>query len=105
MSVMSPARAYTRENVGAEPDRPGVYELLDESEDALYIGSGALRSSLLDWLSAGRIPGALYYRAEPTKDMRDAEVRRDEELWLMMRTYGCRPHFNHVDEPVSSGAY
>ena len=105
MSVMSPAREYTRENAGAEPDRPGVYELLDESEDALYIGSGALRASLLDWLSRGQISGALYYRAEPTKDMRDAHIRRDEELWLMMRTYGCRPHFNREDGPLSLGSY
>lgn len=101
MSVMSPSREYTRENAGAEPDGPGVYELLDECEDELYIGSGRLRSSLLGWISSGRIPGVSYYRAEPAGTMRDAEIRRDEELWMVMRTYGCHPHFNREDGPIS----
>ena len=33
MSIISEARPYTLENIESEPDLPGVYEIINETED------------------------------------------------------------------------
>ena len=101
MSIISEARPYTLENIESEPDLPGVYEIINETEDILYVGSGILRADLLAELRSGRILGASHYRTETTATEHDTYGRKMKEIWLMTSVYGSGPHFNRGDGPVA----
>lgn len=96
MAIMSIPKQYTEENSRKAPDAPGTYEILDDDEDTIYIGRGAIRQELLDNLpsKSGRIHGATYYRFEITDTIEQAVKRQIEELDMHIDVYGRLPAFN-----------
>ena len=99
MSIISEARPYTLENIESEPDLPGVYEIINDTEDTLYVGSGILRADLLAELRSGRILGASHYRTETTATERDAYGRKMEEIWHMTSVCGRGPPLTAAPGP------
>lgn len=96
MVIVAMPRQYTEENIRNEPNAPGLYELLDESEDTIYIGAGTMRDELLERLpsKSDHIMGASYYRIETANTVEQAVWRQREELNMYMEMYGRLPAFN-----------
>lgn len=96
MTIVAIPKQYTEENAGKEPNAPGTYEILDDSEDIIYVGSGIIRQDLLGNLpsKSNHILGAAYYRFEVTDTMEQAMKRQREELDMHMNVYGRLPAFN-----------
>jgi hypothetical protein len=87
---------YTKSIVELEHDDYGVYEILDNSDNILYIGYGKIRSSLMKHFADGQDPlhGAFNFSAEYTWDEQKSKKRQQEELGKYYQTNKKYPKFN-----------
>ena len=87
---------FTKAIVDLERADYGIYELLDNSDDILYIGYGDVRSSLSKHFSDGLLPiaGATNFTVEYTWDKEKAKKRQQEELEKYYKTKKRYPKFN-----------
>lgn len=75
MPLQKPWRDLDRATVGAAPDRPGVYELGDESGTVRAVDHGVLRDELKTVLAYG---DADRVRWDETHTLEQARERADE---------------------------
>ena len=66
--------------VSHDRDDFGVYELADEDETTLYIGSGKVRTRLLEHLSKDECPLATRYRIDCCATEAQAKVKENHLL-------------------------
>lgn len=88
--------AFNKENVLAETDSYGVYELGDKSGEIVYIGQGRISQRLNSHFLGGRhpIPRTSLYRAEVTGSKQRAEERERAEIRAYFRNHGTCPAYN-----------
>ena len=88
--------AFNKENVLAETDAYGVYELGDRNGEIVYIGQGRISSRLNSHFLSGRhpIPRTSLYRVEIIGSKKRAEQRERAEIRAYMRTHGTCPSYN-----------
>ncbi len=96
MPLGSKTWSYTEEVVRLERSEMGVYELLDPSDEILYIGYGKVMESLLEHFagSAHPVPGAVRFSVEYTWNEERAKKRCREEIDAFYRENGTHPKFN-----------
>jgi len=87
---------FSKSIVDLEREDYGVYELLDSSDEILYIGYGSVRSSLMTHFADGKEPvhGAFNFSVEYTWDEEKSKKRQKEELDRFYQTNKRYPKFN-----------
>lgn len=82
--------------VDLERDEYGVYELLDRSDEIIYIGYGRIKSSLIQHFPDGNQPisGAWSFGSEYTFNEEKAKKRQSEELEKYLKKHGRYPASN-----------
>ncbi len=88
---------FTKSVVDLERDDYGIYELLDASNNIVYIGFGMVRCLLLEHFPDGPLPitGAKWFSVEYTWDESRARKKYDAELSKYYEKYGKYPRFNN----------
>ena len=89
--------AFNKDNVSAEPNSYGVYELGHRDGRITYIGQGRIRDRLNSHFVGGSHPvgGSAKYRSEITGRKQRAEERERAELEAYAANNdGCLPPFN-----------
>jgi hypothetical protein len=96
MPIGSRIWLFTKSIVELEREDHGVYELLDVSDNILYIGYGNIRSSLLSHFADGSHPidGAFNFSAEYTWDEERSKRRQKQELAKYHEANKKYPKFN-----------
>ena len=86
---------YKTSMVSHDRDDFGVYELADEDEKTLYIGSGKVRTRLLEHLSNNDCPLATRYRIDCCKAEVESSIKEKQllEAYKAMRN-GRLPLYN-----------
>lgn len=97
MTLGSKIWIFNKTIVGLERDDYGVYEILDRSDNILYIGQGSIRSSLLKHFPDGKHPisGAFNFSVEYTWDEEKSRKRHREELVKFHKENNDYPKFNN----------
>jgi hypothetical protein len=87
---------FTKNIVDLERDAYGVYELLDNSDQILYIGYGKIHCSLMTHFTDGKDPisGAFNFSVEYTWDEEKSKKRQREELDKYYITNKRYPKYN-----------
>ncbi len=87
---------FTKTIAKLERDDYGVYELLDSSDNILYIGYGKVHSSLLKHFADGShtITGAHNFSVEYTWTEEKSKKRYNEEIVKYYEKHGKYPTFN-----------
>lgn len=86
--------SYNKAMVGYDPDKLGVYELGDESQNTVYYGSGKIKTRLLDHLNKRECPLARYYRFELIPSTERCRDREEQLLSAYKQKYGKLPMYN-----------
>ena len=88
---------FTKSVANLERDDFGVYELLDTSQDVIYIGWGKVRCSLVEHFEDGvhPIPSARWFSSEYVWDKTKANARYEEEMEKYYKNHGRYPKFNN----------
>ncbi|HHD16201.1 MAG TPA: hypothetical protein ENK47_05780 [Euryarchaeota archaeon] len=96
MRLKDRKKYLSRELLENEDDSPGLYEIISDDEDVLYIGAGPLRHMLSEHLDDGvfRIPEGRYYRTFPVSSGSDLSVLRKTLLDDYIEIRGKRPRYN-----------
>ncbi len=89
-------KVLDRSFVNSEVNDLGLYEILDDDQDVLYVGSGPLRSTLSEHLPGGEMEmdGARYYRTYGCSDGRTIEVRKRSLISDYEYILGVLPKYN-----------
>lgn len=89
---------FTKSVVKLERDDYGVYEILDRSDNILYIGYGKIQSLLLEHFADGKHPieGAFNFSVEYTWTEKMAIQRYKEEMVKYHKKYNKNPRFNLI---------
>lgn len=85
---------YFASNVELDPDQLGVYELADEAKNAVYYGSGKVKTRLRDHLNKKECPLARYYRFELLSTEGQCRAREEELLKNYKAAHGKLPMYN-----------
>ena len=87
---------FTKSVANLERDDFGVYELLDASQDVIYIGWGKVLCLLVEHFEDGTRPitGAKWFSVKYTWDESKANALYDEEIKKYHRNHGRYPKFN-----------
>ena len=80
MPLQKPWRALERETVARAPDRPGVYELGDDSGTVRSVGHGVLRDELKTALAYGDANRVRWTEAHTLEQARDLAADHRERL-------------------------
>ncbi|MEM0140162.1 MAG: hypothetical protein QXZ44_06085 [Ferroplasma sp.] len=86
---------FNKTSVSTEKDEYGIYEIANKNE-TLYIGSGKIRSSLMEHFNDGNFPivGASMYRILYTKGQVLQERKQREELKKYFEQFETYPKYN-----------
>ena len=87
---------FTKSIVDLERDDSGVYELLDSSDNIMYIGCGKIRCALMTHFADGKVPidGAFNFSVEYTWDEEKSKKRQREELAKFYEKNKRYPKYN-----------
>lgn len=85
---------YVPDVVTHDRDDLGVYELGDDAQNAVYYGSGNLKTRLQNHLNKKECPLARYYRFEYFSTEAECRAREEELLADYQRTHGKLPMYN-----------
>ena len=88
---------FTKSVAELERDDFGVYELLDASQDVIYIGWGKIRCLLIEHFADGDnpIPSTKWFSTEYVWDESKANGRYKEEMKKYHKNHGIYPKFNN----------
>ena len=86
--------SLTKRIVSIEPDNLGVYELEDSFHKPVYIGSGKIRTRLLDHLNKNDCPTAKNYRFELFNTEAECRAREKELLEEYKKNHEKLPMYN-----------
>ncbi len=87
---------FERDIIVEEEKGLGLYEVLDNDLDVLYVGAGPLQPMLSQHFPEGNfpIPGARYYRTFSSGSSGDVEIRRKSLIEDYNLILGTPPRYN-----------
>jgi len=85
---------YRESIVSTDKDDFGVYELIDGDEYVIYIGSGQVKTRLLDHLNKKEFPMAEQYRVEYCVTETECRIREQQLLQAYKNAHGKLPMYN-----------
>lgn len=87
---------FSKAIVDLERDDYGVYELLDRSDNILYIGYGKIHCALMTHFADGKEPigGVFNFSVEYTWDEEKSKKRQREELAKFYEKNNRYPKYN-----------
>jgi hypothetical protein len=96
MPLGSKTWSFIEDVARLERNEMGVYELLDSSDEILYIGYGKVMELLLEHFTGGThpIPCAISFSVEYTWNEERAKERCRDEVDAFYRENGRYPKFN-----------
>lgn len=102
VGIAKPWSRWAKKRVDQHDDNYGAYELGDSSGEILYVGSGRIRSRLLDHFPPGRDtkPGVSRFRVEYKGSRRAARGRERRLLFNFRNKHGRLPKFNDGIPPA-----
>ncbi|MCU0798061.1 MAG: hypothetical protein MUC62_00110 [Candidatus Thermoplasmatota archaeon] len=87
---------FERDIIVEEEKGLGLYEVLDNDLDVLYVGAGPLQPMLSQHFPEGNFPiqGARYYRTFSSGSYEDVEIRRKSLIEDYNLILGMPPRYN-----------
>jgi len=86
--------SLTKSIVSIDPDKLGVYELVNSFLNTVYYGSGKIKTRLLDHLNKKECPMAKYYRFELFNTEADCRAREKALLEEYQKNNDKLPMYN-----------
>jgi hypothetical protein len=98
MNTQRTVKDFQRNTIVNEVKGLGLYEVLDNDGDVLYIGAGPLQTMLSQHLNDGGfpIPGARYYRTFSIGGPMEVEERRKSLIEDYIDILGAPPRYNRT---------
>ena len=98
MNGQKPVRDLVSDSIANEAKGLGLYEVLDNDGDVLYVGAGPLQNMLSQHLQGGSfpIPGARFYRTFSIGGTMEVEERRKSLIEDYVDILGAPPKYNRT---------